>query len=180
MPGYIIHLAAATEYMRKHKNEIKNKTEFFQGVISPDLTTKENKKNTHYGNNSAEIFLRKFLTEISIETDYEKGYFLHLITDYIFYNKLLVYTSKEIYNDYDILNEYLLSKYQITIPTEVHEKIKDNIFYKSGDLKIITKELVEEAIELSSRESLDEIKKEIMKSKYSEKWETIKPLIRLD
>lgn len=176
MPGFVIHLATANEYIRKHPNEIKNKTDFTKGSIAPDLTTKEGKKITHYGPSSAEVGLRNYLVKNDIKSDYDKGYFLHLITDYLFYNKLLECTSKEIYNDYDILNNFLIQKYEIKIPKE----IENNVFYKSGDTKILSKELAEETIDLSSQNLLQEIKDEILKTTYTEKWDKIRKLIRLD
>ena len=36
MPGFVIHIAIAKEYERKHKNEIKNTEEFIKGAIAPD------------------------------------------------------------------------------------------------------------------------------------------------
>ncbi len=176
MPGFVIHLATANEYIRKHPNEIKNKTDFTKGIIAPDLTTKEGKKITHYGSSSAEVGLRNYLVKNAIKSDYDKGYFLHLITDYLFYNKLLECTSKEIYNDYDILNNFLIQKYEVKIPKE----IENNVFYKSGDTKILSKELAEETIDLSSQNLLQEIKDEILKTTYTEKWDKIRKLIRLD
>ena len=47
MPGFIIHLATANEYIRKYPKDIKNKSDFLEGSIAPDLTTKEGKKETH-------------------------------------------------------------------------------------------------------------------------------------
>lgn len=175
MPGFVIHLATAEQYIKKHSGEIKNKNEFLKGAVAPDMTTKENKGITHYGNDSAQIFLRKFLYEREIESDYDKGYFLHLVTDYIFYNKLLTHISKEIYNDYDILNQYLMEKYEV----ELLEEVKYTVFFKDGKLKIVSKELVEQAIELASDNSLSKIKEEIMTSEYNEKWDEIRPLIRI-
>lgn len=176
MPGFVIHIATANEYIRKHKNEIKNKEEFIQGCIYPDMTTKEGKKQTHFGKSSAGTVLRNFLKEVNIDTDYNKGYFLHLVTDYIFYNKILPYTSKEIYNDYDILNKYLMHKYNV----EICDNIKDKVFFKEGETKIITKELVEKTIDEASTYELEGIKKEILSSDYIEKWDYIRELKRLD
>ena len=68
-----------------------------------------------------------------------KDIFLHLVTDYLFYNKLLEVTSKDIYNDYDILNSILIEKYNV----KILEKIKDKVFFKDGDTKILSKELAE-------------------------------------
>lgn len=175
MPGYVIHLATANEYIRKHKDEINNKEDFFKGSIAPDETDKENKKITHYGNGSDQVELRKFLKTNSIDTDYQKGYFLHLVTDYIFYNKLLECTSKKIYNDYDILNEYLIKKYNVTLL----EEIKDKVFYASGETEILSKELAEKTIEIVSDMSLKDIENEITSCEYTEKWDKIRPLKRI-
>ena len=175
MPGYVIHLATANEYIRKNKDEIKNKEEFFKGCIAPDQTSKENKKITHYGNGSAEVELRKYLKSKNPDSDFEKGYFLHLITDYIFYNKLLECISKQIYNDYDILNESLIKKYKVILLDE----IKDSIFYTNGETKILSKELAEKTIEIVSSLTLDEVKNEIISCEYTEKWDKIRPLKRL-
>lgn len=176
MPGYVMHLAIANEYIRKHKNEIQDKEEFYKGSIAPDQTTKENKKITHYGNGSAEVELRKYLKNNDINSDYNKGYFLHLVADYIFYNKLLEQTSKQIYNDYDILNEYLIQKYNVTILGE----IKDNIFYSKGQTKILSMELAEKTINIVSDLNLEDVKNEIVSCEYIEKWDKIRPLKRID
>lgn len=176
MPGFVIHLATANEYIKKHKNEIKNKHDFFQGCIYPDMTTKEGKKQTHFGESSAAVVLRNFFSSFDINTDYNKGYFLHLVTDYIFYNKLLPHTSKDIYNDYDILNRYLIEKYNVPIC----DSIKDKVFFKEGQTKILSKELAEITIDKASANNLESIKKEILSTDYIEKWDLIKKLKRLD
>lgn len=176
MPGYVIHLATANEYIRKHPNEIKNKKDFFKGTIAPDEATKENKKITHYGNGSDQVELRKYLNANDIDSDYNKGYFLHLVTDYIFYNKILEYTSKKIYNDYDILNKYLIEKYNI----ELLDEIKNKISYVDGNLQILTKEKAEETIKIASDIKLKQIKEEILSCDYIEKWDRIRPLKRLE
>lgn len=176
MPGYVIHLATANEYMKKHPNEIKNKNEFLLGTISPDFTTKEKKGETHYGESSSILYLRKYLEKNNIDTDFNKGYFLHLVTDYIFYNKLLECTSKDIYNDYDILNKYLIEKYNV----EILEQIKDKVFYAEGKTKILHKELAEKTISIVSNYTLNTIKQEIKATNYTEKWDKIRKLKRLN
>lgn len=175
MPGYVIHLATANEYIRKHKDEIKNKEDFFKGCIAPDETDKENKKVTHYGNGSDQVELRKYLQSNNLDSDYQKGYFLHLITDYIFYNKLLECISKKIYNDYDILNDYLIKKYDV----KLLEEIKDKVFYTDGQTEILSKELAEKIIDVASETSLEEVKNEITTCDYIEKWDKIRLLKRI-
>lgn len=120
MPGYVIHLAVAKKNIEL--NSIKNEDEFIRGVIAPDLL-KQAGLDSHYGN-SSNPNLREFLKKHNIETDYNKGYFLHLVTDYIFYNKFLDRWSPEIYEDYNSLNYILIKKYGLIIPKEAQEYVK--------------------------------------------------------
>lgn len=168
MPGYVIHLAVANEYERKHKKQIKNHSEFINGIIYPDNVS--DKLLTHYGKNSANSDLKKFIEEHNIEDDFEKGYFLHLITDFLFYNKCIEYFSKDIYNDYDILNKMLEEKYKVILPDE----IKDKVFYKEGELKLLNLDSIIKLIDETSEYDLDYIKQEILKgNKY---WLEFRPL----
>ena len=84
MAGYVIHLAVGEEYLRKHPNEIKSYDEFIQGIIAPDDV--KDKSLTHYGPKSSKVNLKNFFEEKDIDSDFNKGYFIHLLTDYIFYN----------------------------------------------------------------------------------------------
>lgn len=171
MAGYIIHLAVAEEYIRKHENEIQNYKDFIKGVIYPDSVS--DKSLTHYGIKSSKVNLKNFLKENEVTTNYEKGYFVHLYTDYLFYNKFLNYFSKEIYNDYDILNKALKEKYNIKIPME----IENNIFYKEGKLKILSFDSTVKFIDMVSDYNIEEIKKEILNNK--KYWHEYKKLIKL-
>ena len=152
MAGYVIHLAVAESYIKKHEGDIKDYNKFIEGVIFPDSVS--DKSITHYGEKSSKTDLKAFLEDNKIDNDYNKGYFLHLVTDYIFYNKLLKYFSKDIYNDYDILNEKLQKKFNVTLP----ENIKDKVFYKEGKTKVLKLENIIKFIEDVSDYKLDEIK----------------------
>ena len=166
MPGYMIHLAIAKEYTKKHKNQIDDYNKFIEGVIYPDSVS--DKSITHYGEKSSKANLKEFLLENDIEDSYNKGYFLHLVTDYLFYNKFLDYFSKDIYNDYDILNKYLKEKYDVDIP----KKVEKNVFYKEGKLKILNLDDTIEFINMVSNYDLHEIKNLVLKDdKY---WNTFK------
>ena len=70
MPGYIIHIAVAKEYAKKHK--IKNVDDFIKGSIAPDFTN--DKSTTHYGKSPAYTNLGNYLKENTILTDYDKGF----------------------------------------------------------------------------------------------------------
>ena len=164
MAGYVIHLAVAEEYLKKHNNIKEDYNEFIKGVIYPDSVT--DKSLTHYGIKSSKVILRDFLQENEIKNSYMRGYFLHLVTDYLFYNKYLEKFSKDIYNDYDILNKDLIEKYNIKLPKE----ILDSVFYKKGQTKILSMELAIKIIDEISDLDLNVIEKEIRENPNDEKW----------
>ena len=61
MAGYVIHLAVAEEYLRKHKDFKEDYDEFIKGVIYPDSVT--DKSLTHYGKKSSKVILKNFLQD---------------------------------------------------------------------------------------------------------------------
>lgn len=158
MPGYLIHLAVANQYIVKHPEDIKDYNKFIDGVIYPDGVT--DKSTTHYGPKSSKVNLKLFLDNNKIDDDFNKGYFLHLVTDYLFYNRFLDYFSKDIYNDYDILNKTLEEKYHVKLP----KKAKDKVFYKTGEPKILNLESIIEFIEKTSDYKLENIKQKVMEN----------------
>lgn len=143
MPGIHIHLAIAKEYL-KHHPEIKNKEAFYEGSIAPDFA--EDKKKSHYTketsnedlinylNNKVHIF--PFLQTTNVKTDYNKGLFLHLITDKLFFTKFLdqnylksvTYSEyiNDLYYSYECTNPVIINHYQL--PMEKYEqRIEENI-----------------------------------------------------
>lgn len=119
MPGYVIHLAVGEEYIRKHKKK-EEYNEFIKGIIFPDSV--RDKSETHYGESSSKTNLYDFLKDVKVDTSFNRGYFLHLLTDYLFYNRYIDTFSKDMYNDYDILNKKLMGKYNVTLPKEVEKR----------------------------------------------------------
>lgn len=132
MPGFIIHIAVAKEYINKNSLKIKNINEFIKGIIAPDLnenmTDISNNKNiSHYGKwgkNETQINISSFLqdTRVDIKQDFWIGYLIHLLTDYYFYNKYFKKETGDIaknkdtfYHDYDCLNQVLIKKYKIEV-----------------------------------------------------------------
>ena len=167
MAGYVIHLAIAEEYLKKHKDVKEDYEEFIKGVIYPDSVT--DKSLTHYGIKSSKVILKDFLQDNEINNSYMRGYFLHLITDYLFYNKYLEKFSKDIYNDYDILNKRLIEKYNVVLPVN----IQNNVFYKEWETKILTMELAIKIIDEISDLNLNAVEKEIRENSNDEKWAKI-------
>lgn len=168
MPGYVVHIAIAQEYLKKHNMSFSQ--DFILGSIAPDFTNEKSK--THYGKSPAYTDLGNYLKKITPNTDFEQGYFLHLVTDYLFYNHYLETFSKpQIYYDYDFTNEFLIEKYSVFLP----EQVKDKVFFKSGTPEILTLHLACKIIDEISELSLEEIQKEIISN--NPKWYYYKNLI---
>lgn len=131
MPGFNIHLAIGKRYIEKQKNIIKNENSFYNGLVAPDLVT--DKKVSHFTSetniNNLEKYLQGkvrldlYLKENKVETDFEKGVFLHLFTDYLFFNEFFekeyirntTYQDfvRDLYYSYEKTNDYLNKKYNI-------------------------------------------------------------------
>ena len=168
MPGYVIHIAIAQQYLKKHK--LNYSKEFIRGSIMPDLTNDKSK--SHYGKSPAYTNLKSFLLENDLNSDIEKGKFLHLITDYLFYNHYLeVFSKPEIYDDYDISNKILIEKYDVQLIDEV----KDTVKFKSGNLKILSYPLLFKMIDEVSKLDLEEVKNEVMNN--NNKWNNYKNIV---
>lgn len=170
MPGYVIHLAVAEEYLKNHKNKSEEYSEFIEGVIFPDSV--KDKSETHYGVKSSVSNLYEFLKENEIDTSFKRGYFLHLLTDYLFYNRYVDRMSKDMYNDYDILNSKLIEKYNVVLP----EKVKNQVFFKDGELVILSMELIDKLVFDISKMDIDDIAKEVNEN--PKKWTTMRELKR--
>lgn len=169
MPGYVIHIAIANEYIKKHKKR-ENVKEFIDGVIAPDLTNV--KSETHYGKSPAYTGLKGFLENNKVDDSYNRGCFLHLITDYLFYNHYLeYYDKKEMYHDYDVLNKPLIEKYNVILP----DNIKDKVFFIQDETKILSFELATKIINEISSMDIDEIAKDVINN--NEKWNKYKKLV---
>ena len=172
MPGYVIHLAIAEEYLKKHKEKSENYDDFIEGVIFPDGV--EDKSLTHFGPGSSEVNLKSFLENKNIDSSFDRGYFLHLISDYLFYNKYIDKISFDIYNDYDLLNKDLIEKYNVVLPEKAKEKVK---FKENENLVILSKELVERFIDETSELDIDKTAQDIINN--PEKWTKIRKLKRI-
>ncbi len=132
MASSSIHLAVSKLYLEK-SNIIHNKEEVLQGTLYPD--TVENKAISHFTDKDrgkdiishlqGKVNLYNFLLQNSTLSDFEFGWFIHLVTDYLFFDEcfskeyLLTHTyqefRKDLYFSYDCLNEYIINKYGITL-----------------------------------------------------------------
>lgn len=160
MPGYVIHTAIANEYIRK--NNIKNGNDIIRGTLAPDEV--DDKSLTHYGELSSRPDLKKYLSENQIQTDYDKGYFLHLIADYLFYNYYFV-ISKDFmfYREYDMTNKELIAKYHVQLPEKFQKYMNCINDEKPKVLKI---DKLEKMIDEISNINLLDAEKSIKENNY--------------
>lgn len=175
MPGFNIHLAIGKRYIEKQKNKkdvIKNENSFYNGLIAPDLVT--DKKISHYTtetnkNNLEKYLLGKvrldlYLKDNKVETDFEKGVFLHLLTDYLFFNKFfekefiknIDYQDfvRDLYYSYEMTNEYLNKKYNIDFSI-FGDRLEKNIRKNKKEKKLEDSDLKEKKL-IFSEKDLDE------------------------
>ena len=136
MASFSIHLAVAKRYLEKW--QIEDEMAFYRGVVAPDLT--DNKYKSHYSgtytddlrNNLAnKVRLNEYLKCNEVNNEYEIGVFLHLVTDYMFYNGFFDkgttdrFTFKDffknLYYSYDIVAEDLIENYEIDVIHEMPE-----------------------------------------------------------
>ncbi len=169
MPSFVIHIAVAKEYIKNHKNEIKNQEEFIQGAIAPDLISiinkNEDKSKTHYGkwnNVDMEINLDKFLldSKVDMEKDYWKGYFLHLLTDKKFYMECFrketensIDNNDTFYYDFDCLNKPIIEKYEIG--KDYDENVTKYMKFVIGKPKYLKEEKVIKFIDEISKSNIN-------------------------
>ena len=186
MASFNIHLSVTKRYM--DKNNIDDKDEFIRGSIAPDLAKDDNK--SHYSGYrdktdiisalKNKVLLDKYLEENSIESSYDKGIFLHLITDNLFFTdffdeEYLLKTGyknfcKDLYYSYDISNQYLEEKYEIYYG-KYREQIENNIKKDNTEKEmeyinrtnILPYEKLDNFIEIVSNINLEEYKTKVLR-----------------
>ena len=134
MASLAMHMAIAQEYCKKHNNV--NFTEFLRGSLQPDLEQDKNK--SHYTQHAKiktikdfveyKVGLAEYVNDHKLTNDYEMGEFLHMLTDYLFYNFLcntelfkksglndLQQTGQAVYKDYDKVSLIVQKKYKLNL-----------------------------------------------------------------
>ena len=183
MAHVAIHEIIADRYIKKHPGEIENQEEFIKGSVAPDLNEQLTQRRTskdisHYGrwsNGNVETNIDKFLEDenIDITKDYWKGYFLHLFTDYQFYNNKFNEEFEEIKKingnlreEYDYLFKEILERYNIILSKYtdkyVHIKEREPRYIKLGKLLDFIEEIsdinIDDEIKLISQKGMEGIK----------------------
>lgn len=173
-----IHLAIAKMYIERNSNL--NKEEVLKGTLYPD--TIKDKNISHYAdlskrgkdsvsNLQGKVNLYSFLLEHPSLNDFEFGWFLHLFTDYLFFDEcftkeyLLTHTfeefRKDLYYSYDCLTDYLISKYNITMEDYT---IYPNEFFPGKGYKpcLFSKEMIDDFIYRCGSIDIDSYVKKIV------------------
>ena len=182
MASSAMHLAVAKKYLEKNKDKNFNYKKVMAGTLYPDAA--KDKDKTHYtmscrGNNlvtylASKVSLYDFLVEYEVVESFELGWFIHLVTDYLFFAEcfseeyLLTHSYEEFRRDlyfaYDCLEKYLSEKYKMTIddyesyPSEYHE----GILYRDS---ILTKETIDSFIERVSSINIEDYINKIKEAK---------------
>lgn len=170
-----MHLAIAKKYLENNPNE--NKEAFIKGAYLPDID--EDKIKSHYGTRipikrvkdmlDSKVDIIECAKNTDLDNDLNKAVFLHLVTDYLFYN--FVYSpsletkspdqiKNMMYQDFDFVTNYILKTYKIDIPEEVSHIVKS----RDGDIvsEFFTAEQIDKFIDLISNLNLKDCKKQIL------------------
>lgn len=178
MASSAIHLAIAKKYMEK--NKVKNPEKFLAGTLYPDAC--EDNDKSHYtdidrGSDNishirGKVNLFQFLENHETLDDFELGWFLHLVTDYLFFEDCFdeEYLRKnsykkfceDLYFAYKCLNLYISEKYHITkedykaYPKEEYEGIP---YQKCIFPKSMINKFIEQVSDIDLNAYIDKLKK---------------------
>lgn len=166
MASATIHLAITKKIIEK--NHLKNGEEMIAGTLYPDAC--DNKDATHYTKKNrgsdnlshirGKVDLYSFLQDHPNLNEFDFGWFIHLVTDYLFFEecfseKYLLETTYEkfcqdLYFAYNCLNSYLSKKYHIT-KDDYKQYPKEFYEGESYQKCLFTKEQIDEFIERVSK-----------------------------
>lgn len=175
-----IHLAIAKKYLEKHDKI--NKDDFFAGTLYPDAYldndathyTDKGRKSDNVSHVRGKVNLYAFLKEHDDLNDFELGWFLHLVTDYLFFEECFTeeYLNsrtyekfcRELYHAYYCINGYLEEKYNLD---KSYYKAYPNAYYPGiiYEDNILGKEKVDEFIDRVNNIDLDKYIIKIMNNK---------------
>jgi len=186
MPSLTIHLAVGMEYLKNF--EILNKETFLDGVMAPDLIGRQGKiqkRQSHFSDEffdnmtlkevcEAHVNLYSYLSKTEIKNDYDRGYFLHLLTDYLFYTKFVFEqifkkdnsiqinkeNSKALYDDYNCVDKHIETKYNVN-----NSKNPWAGSGEDGEPKYFKKADLYKFIDICSKIDLEKIREKVLTNK---------------
>lgn len=155
MPSLIMYLAIAKKYIEKHPEE--SEEEFMKGMLAPDIkrNLKAEKARLHYGEQTSHRpDLNRFYQERGLDSSYDRGYFLNLLSDYLFYNRFLQEYSISIFHDFRKMNQRIKEKYRIDLPQELETRV----VFEDGELNSIDEESVYKFVDFAGQLDLEAYK----------------------
>ncbi len=181
MPSMAVHLAVANEFLKY--NKINDKKSFRQGVLEPDilgLKSQEEKEKAHYTEPQTpnmtlkkrletKVNLVNYFNDRKIDSDFEVGYYLHLLTDYYFFSYFLfapnhkkIKTKKvnmrELYNDYEKIAKDMEQIFGVDNSSTPWAGL-----YQEGEPTFFTKQEICDFVEKCSKIDIFKLKEEILK-----------------
>lgn len=181
MASLLMHMAVGEVYLKYY--QVADKESFMRGVQEPDLIGRQGYREkglSHFSEildqsleTSIEIAKRtkvnlyNYLHAREINSDFELGYFLHLVTDYYFFNYVIdasdfhndVTEYKRIYADYGKLAKAIKDKYSV----DNSNNPWDNC-YLDGEPEILTLEGACDFIEQCGKIDLYELREAVLAS----------------
>lgn len=184
MASLILHQIIGELYCKK--NNIKDTKQLLSGNIAPD-TLAGNKDLNHYTGDRyytlyidairGRVNLSNFCKNRTINTDYDKGYFLHLVTDYIFYERLIISnisfadfivsnhieSGQKMYKEYGRIAHFICKKYP---KIDISQLPKFATTLLNEPLSLFTKDQISKFLEICSSLNLEDIYSDILKNNY--------------
>ena len=178
MASIAFHIVAGKEYCKK--NNVDNISDFISGCTAPDIA--QDRVASHYGKKKTatsytdailnKVDLYMYCKKNKINTDYKRGIFFHLITDYLFYKEYLLNSpdykkienlpyldiKNKIYLEYNILNLWFVNNYNLDLEElpEVSNGIND------GKLEVLSISELKKLIKELSTIDLDQIYQDVL------------------
>lgn len=176
MASLMIHHVVGQEYCKRHN--IESVASFLKGNIIPDLIP--DKKLSHFSvqcrnrtyteSIKNKVVLRSFCEKNEISSDFNKGIFLHLITDQVFFHQYLLRNPKYIeienenqlliqeilYRDYHRNNKYLMDKHPdllLSFLPDMAKETREDI----DNMELLSNEALDEMIDLCAGINLEYI-----------------------
>ena len=184
MASLILHQIIGELYCEK--NNIIDRENFLYGNIAPDILPNDKDEN-HYVKHidyttyldaiKERVSLPAFCKDKALITPYIEGYFLHLVTDYIFYERLIInnpcfsqfindkYSNSgtKMYKEYDRVAHFVCNKYP-DIDTSKLPSFATTILEEP--LTLFTKRQLSDFIEICSSLDLNKIYSDILNNNY--------------
>jgi hypothetical protein len=186
MASLMIHLYIGEKYCQL--NNITDKHDILRGSLAPDL---EDKFISHFSKpykdndyNSAilnKVDLVSFCKTTTLDNDYIKGRFLHLITDYLFYTKYMIELPEYkkvkdklsineidqlVYKDYSRVSTWMIQEFGKDINLDLLPPVGKQLTYE--DMQIFSANELRNLMIYCSKLNLDKAYNEILEKNTSD------------